>query len=187
MIVCYSIVDVEDGYRMGYIPFAVAKELLAPIAEGKQIDGNEAEQIKYLRAVVINNLVKEAKEIFLENENRILSGKFDEDLLSLSSKYMQPLNRISEETRSRVFEHPDVVNIQIAGYEVLGKLFAEFADAILNDTKKGRLIYKMLPKEYLPNDNESSYEKILKITDYIAGMTDSYATHLFQQFSGISL
>ncbi|WP_371417437.1 hypothetical protein [Anabaena sp. UHCC 0187] len=28
---------------------------------------------------------------------------------------------------------------------------------------------------------------MLTITDYISGMTDSYATSLFQQFSGISL
>nr|WP_256366767.1 hypothetical protein [Anabaena sp. UHCC 0187] len=27
----------------------------------------------------------------------------------------------------------------------------------------------------------------MTITDYISGMTDSYATSLFQQFSGISL
>jgi len=45
----------------------------------------------------------------------------------------------------------------------------------------------MLPKEYCPAENESSYNKILKITDYISGMTDSYATTLFQEFKGISL
>jgi dGTPase len=45
----------------------------------------------------------------------------------------------------------------------------------------------MLPPEYHSIEDESNYEKILKVTDYISGMTDFYATKLFQQFSGISL
>jgi dGTPase len=185
--ICYSIVDLEDGCLMGYIPFAVARELLDPIA-GSQDDkladiALESERIKYLRGAAINNLINEAKEIFLDNEGSILAGEFDKDLLSLSGKYELPLKNIASETRSRVFDHPDVINIQIAGYEVLDKLFADFANAILSDTKKAKLICKMLPPEYRPIAGESNYEQILKITDYISGMTDFYATKLFQQFT----
>ena len=189
--ICYSIVDVEDGHRMGYISFAVARDLLAPIADlpAARLAGIEieAEHIKYLRAAAINNLIMETKDIFLDYENSMLCGEFDKDLLSLSSKYELLLKNISQETRALVFDRLDVLNIQIAGYEVLGKLFAEFANAIFSDTKKGELIFKMLPREHQPNDDDSNYEKMLKITDYISGMTDSYATNLFQQFSGISL
>lgn len=32
-----------------------------------------------------------------------------------------------------------------------------------------------------------NYLKILKVTDYISGMTDSYAVSLFRQIKGISL
>jgi dGTPase len=189
--ICYSIVDLEDGYLMGYIPFATARELLDPIA-GSQDDkladiALESERIKYLRGAAINNLIVEAYEIFLDNESSILSGTFDRDLLSLSDKYKLPLQTIASETRSRIFDHPDVVNIQIAGYEVLDKLFTSFADAILSDTKKAALICKMLPPEYRSIVGESNYTNILKITDYISGMSDFYATKLFQQFSGISL
>lgn len=187
--ICYSIVDVEDGHRMGYIPFKKAKDLLNEIAE---IDFNaaesdsDAEKVKRLRAKAIHKLIKKATAIFLENEQDILSGKFDEDLLS-QSKYKDHLEKIGEETRKAVFQHRDVVGIQIAGYEVLGKLFGEFVNAVRRDTEKDKLIRNMLPKEYRPDDNEDTYNKILKITDYISGMTDSYATSLFQQFSGISL
>jgi dGTPase len=80
-----------------------------------------------------------------------------------------------------------VVGIQVAGYEVIGHLFAEFVNANLYSTEKGKLLKLMLPKEYCLADNESSYGKILKITDYISGMTDSYATTLFQELKGISL
>ncbi|MBE8970200.1 hypothetical protein IQ277_29520 [Nostocales cyanobacterium LEGE 12452] len=103
------------------------------------------------------------------------------------SRYANHLDVIKKATESDVFQHRDVVSIQIAGYEVLGKLFSEFVNAILHDSKKAKLICNMLPQEYRPNPDEDTYNKILKITDYISGMTDSYATSLFQHVSGISL
>lgn len=187
--ICYSVIDVEDGYRMDYLSFEEAKKLLEPIAEktNAELEANqsEAEYIKYLRALSINNLINEAVKIFWENEEDILSGSFDDDLLSKSQKYS--LKEISTETRTKVFENPDVIGIQIAGYEVLGKLFSEFANAMLGESKKNKLVYQMIPREYQSNDDDDAYDKILKVADYIAGMTDSYATSLFQRLSGISI
>ncbi|MEO0406563.1 MAG: dGTP triphosphohydrolase [Cyanobacteria bacterium P01_A01_bin.135] len=186
--ICYSIIDVEDGYRMKYISFEKARSLLEPIVgERAEFEAGQSQEeyIKQLRALAINNLTREAAKIFLDNEEGILSGNFDEDLLSKSEKYS--LNEISATTRSKVFENPDVVGIQVAGYEVLEKLFSEFANAVLVETKKGKLIRHMIPREYQPNNDDEAYEKILKVADYIAGMTDSYATALFQHLSGISI
>ncbi|MEH2445002.1 MAG: deoxyguanosinetriphosphate triphosphohydrolase [Nostoc sp.] len=190
--ICYSIVDVEDGHRMKYIPFEKTKELLNVVANIADKDlqehgENPIETVKRLRALAINKLITEASSIFLKHEEDILSGKLDKDLLSLST-YANHLEEIGKQTSKAVFLHRDVVSIQIAGYEVLGKLFAEFVNAVLHNSKKGNLVYHMLPKEYNnPNSDEDTYNKILKVTDYISGMTDSYATSLFQQFSGISL
>ena len=128
----------------------------------------------------------EAAEIFLGYEQKILSGEFDQDLLSLGN-YVQHLQEIRQAIASRVFQHRDVLSIRIAGYEVLGKLFAKFVNAVLMSDQKAELVYYLLPEEYRPNSDEDTYNKILRITDYISGMTDSYATSLFQQLSGISL
>lgn len=186
--ICYSIVDVEDGHRMGYISFEDTKDLLNFIAciDIQQTDDSNEEKVKRMRAKAISKLIDQVVEIFLDNESKILTGEFDKDLLSLSD-YRNHLEKINNKTRNSVFEHRDVVSIQIAGYEVLGKLFTEFANSILSNDKKMQLISHMLPKEYHPKDEKDIYRKILKITDYISGMTDSYATSLFQELSGISL
>lgn len=186
--ICYSIVDVEDAHRMGYIPFNQTKDLLNEIAgvDIAKSDESDAEKVKHLRAVSINKLIREAAEIFLAHEQDLLSGEFDKDLLSLST-YAKPIEVIGETTRASVFHHPDIIGMRIAGFEVLGKLFAEFVNAALENSKKGKMLYYMLPEEYRPAHNEGTYDKILRITDYISGMTDSYATSLFKQFSGISL
>lgn len=186
--ICYTIVDVEDGYRMGYISFGQACDLLNAIADLDlgQIHESDPEIIKFLRAKAINKLVAETADIFLASEVDILTGKFDQYLLSLSN-YAQQLEIIATTVSKQVFLHPDVLEIRIAGYEVLGKLFTNFVDAVLSNSKKSELIWLTLPEKYRPFPHETMYEKILRITDYISGMSDSYATSLFKKYSGISL
>lgn len=186
--ICYSIVDVEDGYRQGYISFEQTRELLSDIAEIdiNKYEASEPEKVKRLRGKSINQLTHAAAKIFLAHEDEILAGKFDQDLISLS-KYVKHLKVIANTVREIIYLHPDVLGMRIAGYEVLGRLFADFVDAALHRTKKGELIAHMLPSKYRPIPSDDAYSKVLRVTDYIAGMTDSYATSLFQKLSGISL
>jgi len=189
--ICYYIVDLEDGHRMGYIPYSEASELLEQIVKpnnSKNSTESDEERIKYLRAKAIGSLIDEVAELFLFNEHHLLAGTFDKDLIS-QSRHFDVLKKIIELTKDKVYCHRNVVSIQIAGYEVLGDLFSQFVDAILDGSSKdkGRLLLKMLPEKYRPVESDSCYDRLLKVTDYISGMTDSYATTLFQQLKGISL
>lgn len=189
--ICYYIVDLEDGYRMGYIPFEKAEQLLKKIVGPKKLEeqsGSEEEQIKHLRALAIDNITRDVTDIFIKYEQKILEGKFDHALIS-KSRYFKNLKEIKDTIKEEVFRKPEVVRIEIAGYEVLGYFFTEFVNAILHDRPEGKLklIKHMLPKQYRPTEHDSCYDKILKVTDYISGMTDSYATSLFQELKGISL
>jgi len=189
--ICYHIVDLEDGYRMGCIPFHLTQNLLNQIAKRTDADLNqqadsEAEQIKYLRAYVINQLVEEVAHIFLDHEENLLTGNFDQELISLS-QYTNIIQEIQRETEHRVLNAPEVVSTLIGGYEILGTLFTEFTNAIFSHQTKSKLLKQMLPQAYRPTETDTYYQKLLKITDYISGMTDSYATSLFQTIKGISL
>jgi dGTPase len=187
--ICYLIIDIEDGYQMGYLSFGEVVELLNKIAclDISLEPGAEAEQVMHLRAKSIDILVREAADNFLAHEAAMLRGEFEGDLLSLSS-YRQTLATINEKARRSIFQHPHVVGVQIAGYEILGKLFMEFANALHQpENSKSQLVLQMLPIAYRPQADEDSYQQLLRVTDFISGMTDSYATRLFQQFSGISL
>jgi dGTPase len=187
--ICYSIVDIEDGYQMGFLTFAEVVALLNPIAhlDLTESNGAEPELVMHLRAKSIDILVREAAHNFLAQEKTILSGEFDRELLALSS-YHADLQAIHDKARTAIFHHPHVVGVQIAGYEVLGKLFTEFANALIQPhSPKSHLVLQMMPTVYRPPSKENTYQQLLRVTDFIAGMTDSYATRLFQQFSGISL
>ncbi len=70
---------------------------------------------------------------------------------------------------------------------MLGRLFTEFVNGIIHNTKKGELLTYLIPPEFCPQPDETLYTKLLKITDYILGMTDFQATKMFQKLKGISL
>ncbi|MEB3228435.1 MAG: deoxyguanosinetriphosphate triphosphohydrolase [Synechocystis sp.] len=188
--ICYSIVDLEDGFHMGYLPFEIVKDHLQSIAniDLDQYEGSDAETIKRLRAKAINRLVTEVAQLFLDCEPDILAGKFDQSLVGFS-QFSQQLKTIEAITTDSVFHHPNVVRIKIGGFEVLGDLLTEFLTAVLekNPRPKSKLLKFMLPTEFQVSEADSHYEKILKVTDYIAGMTDLQATLLYQQLRGITI
>ncbi|WP_228054747.1 deoxyguanosinetriphosphate triphosphohydrolase [Gloeocapsopsis crepidinum] len=185
--ICYHIVDLEDGFSMGYIDYAEAKMWLSEILIGEKIDhlDDKKEHIKYLRAKAIHKLITEVKQVFLDNEEQILSGIFDSPFTSQIDSGSK-LKEIIDLTRKNVYEACEVVEVKVAGYEVLGGLLEEFVNAVTNNSlSKSYLTKKLLPN--FKNADEDLYRKILQVTDYISGMTDSYAVSLFKKIKGISL
>ena len=50
-------------------------------------------------------------------------------------------------------------------------------------------LFDLIPTQFIGKDrkpHESAYERLLRITDFICGMTDSYALNLYRNISGIS-
>ena len=67
-------------------------------------------------------------------------------------------------------------------------MLEEFITAITNSSlSKSYLVKKLLPNFKEDDENEDIYRKVLKVTDYISGMTDSYAVSIYKKIKGISL
>ncbi|MCH7828192.1 MAG: deoxyguanosinetriphosphate triphosphohydrolase, partial [Bacteroidetes bacterium] len=84
---------------------------------------------------------------------------------------------------------------EAAGYEVIGGLLDIFIKAV-NEAAEGKLstknksIVQLLPIQYLNKDSKvgsNLYNRLLRVTDYVSGMTDSFAISLFRRLKGISL
>jgi dGTPase len=55
---------------------------------------------------------------------------------------------------------------------------------------KNNNLLKLIPNQFLQTDgrpHDDLYTRLLKITDFVSGMTDSYAISLFRKIKGISL
>ncbi len=194
--ICYRIIDFEDGCRLGLIPFEQAKELLRPLLNeepGKvhsTVFHDWREQLGLWRAVIINNLVYECAQIFLDNESEILSGQFDQSLINLVQN-KAALDQIKKVSIDKIYRNRPVLEIEAAGFEVLGGLLEAFLNAAFHDQDSRHRKYLDLvpdqflgPQRQLPQDD---YERILNITDFISGLTDSTAISLYRRIKGIEL
>ena len=195
--ICYRIMDFEDGFRLGFVSFKETEELLRPLIKtdlpSNYSDRDENDKIGFLRAKAINNLVKEIAEVFLENENSILSGNFVEELYKLTSSanYLNEIERLSID---KIYRHKIVTERECAGYEVLGGLLDVFITAINSwldgdFNNKNRTIINLLPNRITSaaEPNLTLSERLHLIIDFISGMTDSFAVSLFRKIKGISL
>jgi dGTPase len=202
--ICYRIVDLEDACRQGLLAHEETKELLQGLATESQIQRVEKqdtkrEKINMLRAFSIGNVIVATGEVFAANRKAILEGDFDQDLIS-KTQYADLFETIGDVQKTKVYKTDRVLRIEAAGFRVIGGLLDAFAGAIndvarINSRKAGpscesEKLVQLLPDEFIGPKREpanSAYERLLRITDYVCGMTDSYALQLFRNLSGISL
>jgi dGTPase len=200
--ICYHIIDLEDGVRLGLVPFSEALELLAPILGDRlqpeklrQIPGVD-EQIGLLRALTIGVLIDQCTELFLDNEQAILSGTFDRSLaddISVSNS-LQEIIRVSIE---KIYRSRIVLETEAAGFEVLPGLMQEFTYSAYHHylEKNGALakhqsLVRLIPPYLTAGWDQappSTYEVLMACIDFVSGMTDTHAINLFRKIKGISL
>ena len=89
------------------------------------------------------------------------------------------------------------MEIEAAGYEVLGGLLDVFVSA-LNDlaehpksaSPRSKTLLLLVPEENLGPNREPDpdpYLRVMRMLEFVAGMTDSYAVALYKKVRGISL
>ena len=196
--ICYRLVDLEDGFRLGHVSYQQAEDLYrAVIAEAnwpKRLDeiATEMHRIQLLRTLAIGSAIDACAELFLDREPDILAGTFDAPLIDAiaSGPAWDQIIRIS---RERIYNTPRGVEIEAAGFEVLGGLLDVFVSALNEHAihpKRSTKLLQLVPAETLgPNRQPlaSPYERLLRMFDFVSGMTDSYAVTLYKKVRGISL
>ena len=193
--ICYRVMDLEDGFRLGLISFRETEELLRPLISKQYLndykDKDEKDRIGYLRAVVLNQLVDELAKVFLDEEKNILLGMFEDDLIS-KIKRAEALMRIKEISIRKIYKSRSVVEREVAGYEVLGGLLDTFIHSY-NEAFAGKIsaknksVFGLLPNRISEEIPDDLYLRLLRIIDFVSGMTDSFAVSLFRKIKGISL
>lgn len=194
--ICYRIVDFEDGCKLGLIPYKEAEKLLlailddAPDRKSNITFFDWREQIGYLRARIIGKLIQETAELFTKHEPEILAGTYDKPLISevVSKPILDEIKNVSIE---KIYKNRPVLEIEAAGFEVLGGLLHVFLPAVFSpNSPRHRKLLDLIPNQYLGRNRSASdtdYEKILNVTDFISGMTDQMAITLYRKIKGISL
>jgi len=192
--ICYRIIDLEDAAEIGLLPFETVREIFEAICKAKaDTKLSERNQLSYLRARSINASIKAVAQVFVENEPALLANQipFHCDLISLCPSAIQtPLDAAKDLAKNRVYTDHRKMELQIGGYALLGNLLELFCTALLERITEEKVSYKCeqvmaLMKFEAPKYGDALYPSLLKVTDYISGMTDQYASRMARQLSGM--
>lgn len=201
--ICYRIIDIEDGFREGHLHFDEVHDLLWPLASPDEAFearfgalSRDRARVEYLRARAINEAAEQVFEFFVDNEQALLAGTMKAEILAQipAASTLAALKTVAIE---RLYLSRPVVEIAIAGYEVLGGLLEAFVCAFEDIAEHGdradtrsHMLARLLPAQLsdprqAPVDDP--YRRLLGITDFVSGMTDGFAVSLYKMITGISL
>lgn len=146
---------------------------------------------KYLRDSVV--------EEFIGSYELIMAGNYQGELIT-NSKAKNISLFLRNITKEYVYNNDRIVSNEIVGYNIIHKLLDNFVPVALNKNVKAYKgydgkVYSLISKNYrficeqrIEQENCSEeYCKLLLITDFICGMTDSYAAYIYQELMAIKL
>lgn len=193
---CYHIMDVEDGFKAGVVPFDELLELYRPwlsdaqLAKAAKYDHLQR-RAEYFRALTVGEVIKEAIAVFDANYDGLMDGGFDDELSARFARAAQ-FKAFKDLAKRKVYSARPVVEVEACGFEVIGGLLEAFVHAIQVSAKgqvqgkvRARTLLGLLPRGF--EDGLSPYQQLLVVTDFVSGMTDSFAVELYQRIRGISL
>ncbi len=200
--ICYQVMDIEDAHKLHILTYNETIDLLSGFfskvhepEEFRRIDEVFAEvtdlneRITYLRAKVIGKLVNDCSNIFWDHRQAILDGAFNGSLIDcLAEHEATAMDTCKKLAFKRIYKHPSVVEIEIAGFKILGTLMHEFIQALHNpDQYYSKLLLPFIPEQFKVDENATPYEKLLSVVDLVSGMTDVYALELYRKINGLGL
>lgn len=201
--ICYRIIDLEDAHRLQIVSLEKIKKLFLPFFEGesgydnidavaKTLDkiNDPNKKVEFIRARWIGLTVRKLSEIFIDKEQELLEGKLESDLLKCLPEREQTLvKEINSYSVANVYNYKSVVEIEIAGYNVIGGLLKEFITSVLHpEQSKSDKILKLVPAQFpIDRNGGNVYSNVQSVVDFISGMTDLYAIDLYRKITGISI
>lgn len=138
-------------------------------------------------------------ETFLSHYSAIMDGTYAKELL-LDGKEGSLIKELKSFAYQRIYLHSSILKLELMGNEVLEFLLSKFVDALIyydtshELTEIQKKYIDLLSVNYVENyhqetkqikdENTKLYYRLLLASDFIAGMTDSYAKRLYQELHG---
>jgi dGTPase len=200
--ICYRVIDFEDAHRLNIIHLDTLKGLfLSFFDEEEGYDARDRvekifneinddnQKVQFLRAKLINLLIFRVRDVFMEKEEQLLEGCLQKSLIDyLPARELELVKKIDAFSVQHIYNHRSVVEIEIAGYNVIGGMLKEFFAAILDPrSAKSEKLLQLISRQFvITGDPSRLYTDIQAIVDFIAGMTDLYAVDLYRKITGMT-
>lgn len=210
--IAYITADIEDGLAKSVVTRSDLKRFLIEelddqLVESEQriIDALAKERfnVNTLFVDIRNVLIQAAVDNFDQHYHQIMVGEYRNDLFKGSSAE-RIYHTLRHFTEKNIFTDRNILKQEIKGDTVLSYLLDKFVTAVINydfvndkarqgtsalDEKYIAIISSSLKKACRLASKDKSpieqlYYKLLLVTDFISGMTDSYAQNLYLELNG---
>lgn len=198
--ICYGLIDLEDGLEMELLDYAEVESLLLDLVGDdlpetyRQLGPKDSRRRKLaiLRGKAIEHLTNAAARAFVEQEPALLAGTLQGDLVEhMHGPAKRCVQRAKGMAREKIFQDKRKTLHEIGAYTTLEILLNSFCGAALEQygrstpSFKNQRILDLLGNN-APDPDWTLYRAFLRVIDFIAGMTDSYATEMAREMTGRS-
>jgi dGTPase len=202
--ICYSIIDYEDAHRLGILTFEEVRQDLLALIEANPLENrsrlhknlerlrqDKNESVAYLRAKAIGFLVNACADVFMQNQAAIAGGAFKGSLITELANLKAPLELIQKKSVAKIYNHESVIKIELAGFKIMSGLIEDLVEAALTNKEQRQNRHKklltLIPLQFRFTEDDSPYEKVMCLLDFVSGMTDNFALELYRNLRGISV
>ena len=145
------------------------------------------------------SLIFAASDNFIKHYDEIMNGTYKYDLFH-DTDVENLMNDLGDIAYKYSFTSKSIYKLEVAAYTILEFLLNRFVDSVIyydTDIKLSSIQERMvalISKDYMriykkesegKSEKEKLYLRIMLVTDYICGMTDSFAKDLYQELNGI--
>jgi len=190
----YAIGDLEDGLELNLVSFDEIETIFRDLIRRREATDRHLSarhRLEFLREDVVQIVVEDVAEKFVKQHRAILGGNLRRDLWP-SSRFGTTIETAKKLTAKKIFQAPQKAGVEVASFEVLGTLIDKISTALLTLKRGGkrlrehtRLIEFTLGREQSWIAAQGDYGLLLTTADYVAGMTDSFATKVYRHITGI--
>jgi dGTPase len=182
--ICYRVIDVEDAFKLNRLPFKEAQDLLRAILPPDSADDrdwDEGDTISWLRAKAIGVLIEQVSAAFGEHLPAVMAGTFSDPLIDTVPS-APAIGKAYDAVKKSVFAWDRTVSAEIAGAQMITDVLERLIFAVESpDSYKNEMLLKIVPHY---RHDISTYDKILTVTDFVAGMTDTYLQRIHRRVTG---
>lgn len=172
-------------------------------AKERKISDPELNAVQNWIVCVQGVLLRAAQFGFTSNYHSIMRGDFRTEIISAEKSIGKTLIKALKDIATKyVFCSSHIMKLELSAANILNFLLKSFVPAVLKiddekiQSETDKRLISIISENYKnayktasadKSENEKIYLRLLLVTDFICGMTDTYAKDLYLQLSGMSL
>lgn len=135
---------------------------------------------------------------FSRSYTEIMKGTYEQDMF-YDTNHQETIKVLKGAMKEFVYDDSEILKLELSAKKIIESLLNDFINAVLYfdqedikpskaDKKLINIISENYKNDYLNSktkrEDENLYLRFLIVTDYISGMTDSYAKNLYNELNG---